>query len=77
MDPLESRVRDYLQGPAYKPLKFAQLAKKLGIRHDNLEALDEILHRLEARRPNDAPTVAGYDYTSNEKVDITVPYDQL
>lgn len=46
MDPLESRVRDYLQGPAYKPLKFAQLAKKLGIRHDSLEALDEILHRM-------------------------------
>ncbi len=46
MDPLESRIRDYLQGPAYKPLKFAQLAKKVGIRQENVEALDDLLHRM-------------------------------
>ncbi len=46
MDPLESRVRDYLQGPSYRPIRFAQLAKRLGVRQTQLEPLQAILHRM-------------------------------
>lgn len=46
MDPLESRLRDCLQSPAYKPVKFSQLAKKLGVARDNMETLSELLRQL-------------------------------
>lgn len=46
MDPLESRLRDCLQSPAYKPVKFSQLAKKLDVQRDDLEALSELLRQL-------------------------------
>ena len=46
MDPLESRVRDYLQGPSYRPIRFAQLAKRLGVRQPQLEPLQSILNRM-------------------------------
>jgi ribonuclease R len=46
MDPLESRLRDCLESPVYKPVKFSQLAKKLGVERDDLEALSELLRQL-------------------------------
>ena len=46
MDPLESRVREYLQLPSYRPIKFAQLAKKLGVRKPQIEAFENLLERL-------------------------------
>jgi len=46
MDPLESRVRDYLQGPGYRPIKFAQLAKRIGARKPQLEPLNALLNRM-------------------------------
>ena len=46
MDPLESRVRDYLQLPSYRPVKFAQLAKKIGVRKPQIEAFHTLLERL-------------------------------
>ena len=46
MDPLESRVRDYLQGPSYRPIKFAQLAKRIGVRKPQLEPLHALLNRM-------------------------------
>ena len=46
MDPLESRVRDYLQGPSYRPIRFAQLAKRIGVRQSQLEPLQALLNRM-------------------------------
>ena len=46
MDPLETRVRDYLQGPSYRPIRFAQLAKRLGVRQSQLEPLQALLNRM-------------------------------
>ena len=46
MDPLESRVREYLQLPSYRPIKFAQLAKKIGVRKPQFEAFENLLDRL-------------------------------
>lgn len=46
MDPLESRIRDYLQLPSYRPIKFAQLAKKIGVRKPQIEAFQSLLDRL-------------------------------
>ncbi len=46
MDPLESQVRDYLQGPSYRPIRFAQLAKRIGVRQSQLEPLQALLNRM-------------------------------
>lgn len=48
MESLETKVRDHLQGSAYKPLKFAQLAKNIGASKAQNKKLLGILNQLEA-----------------------------